>query len=207
MIRKLGLVAALFALLLGPADVLARGGHSSHSHSSGTSHSSHSKEQSEHVGGHYRKDGKYVHPYHRHPSGTKPTKKKSSGTHSKTKQGGTKSTHSTHSSDHANTNAQRDANGKIHRSAHAKNEFKKSHPSPSRATLPVHAPATQSTTSSRSRGTARTIPRTCSGRRLRKRRRRTSGSKPSLAVLKRVNLLSDVLQKPHDSFVENFLRQ
>jgi hypothetical protein len=104
-------------------DAAARGrGHgASWSHSSSQKKASSSR-KTEHVGGYQRKDGKYVKPYDRRPTGTKPEKQSYSHT------GSVKQSHT--GSAHTST-AQHDQHGRIKRSAHAKDEFKRAHPCPS----------------------------------------------------------------------------
>lgn len=95
------------------------GGYHPRSYSSGSSgyhtRSSSSSHRSEHVHGYYRKDGTYVNSYTRSAPGT--------ATHSR-------STYSTHSSTTYATGGG-DSHGRIHRSAAAKDEFKRKHPCPS----------------------------------------------------------------------------
>jgi hypothetical protein len=119
MVLRLGVAAALLAaLFLSPLDAVARGRGHGGTHSSKAS----SSKKTEHVGGYQRKDGKYVKPYDRHPSGTKPEKQSHSHTGS-VKQGHTGSPHT--------STAQHDQHERIKRSAHAKDEFKRAHPCPS----------------------------------------------------------------------------
>ncbi len=109
----------LLALYIAFAPVVFAGSHagSRGSHSSAKSSSKSKAGKTEHVRGHYRKDGTYVSGYDRHPAGTTP--------HSYYRKNYIAEGYTLHSS------VQRDKHGKIKRSSAAKDAFKRDHPCPS----------------------------------------------------------------------------
>jgi hypothetical protein len=78
-----------------------------------------------HVRGYYRKDGTYVQPYDRSTPGTNPRSSSGASRTSVSPSPGNTTRNTSTSS-----TVQRDANGKIKRSAVAKDAFKKQHPCP-----------------------------------------------------------------------------
>jgi len=121
----LALVLAFLVLLTAPSSLAKSSSHSSH-HSSSKSDSA---GKTEHVSGYYRKDGTYVAPYDRHPSGTAPAHPADTFSTAQHAPEPYKKGHMAFGYA-ADSSVTRDSHGKIKRSTAAKDPFKQEHPCP-----------------------------------------------------------------------------